>query len=233
MRKILVVAIAFVILSLATGAKLKGRPPVSGEIVPPVTPTPYVPFTPMTNTTITPSVIPPPVIPPPVIPPSVIPSPSTPLPVTPSMSEENLPITPVTPINRSNDWRLTVHDEFSFILRTYNNYRFLTDQRGWSLYIFTADTPGNSTCFEDCEISWPPVLISSMASVTPSYDIRAEYLSTFIRPDGRVQLVYNGYPLYYYMKDVVASDIRGQAVNSFGGFWYLIGSDGVPIRHPI
>src|SRR5215207_681769 len=35
---------------------------------------------------------------------------------------------------------------------------FLTDVEGTTLYLFTPDTtPGESTCYDDCAESWPPL----------------------------------------------------------------------------
>ncbi|MPZ54703.1 MAG: hypothetical protein GEU79_18580, partial [Acidimicrobiia bacterium] len=34
---------------------------------------------------------------------------------------------------------------------------FLTTADGWSLYLFTMDEQGESTCYDDCEANWPPL----------------------------------------------------------------------------
>lgn len=211
MNKILPILILAVSMSSILNVKLKGMPPVKptpsdGNL--PITPVaPEVPVTPVAPVT--------PVVPAtPVAP--VIPA----VPVTPS------PITATNPM----DSRLTVHSHFTFSISNYNNYQYLTDSLGWSLYIFNADTANTSTCFSTCTIDWPPVLISDLSTVQLSDGIHMDYLSTFTRPDGSLQLVYNGYPLYYYMKDLKPGDVLGQAILRDGDYWYLITPDGNPIK---
>lgn len=176
-------------------------------------------------------------------------------PITPTPTEENLPVTtpemptvPTVPFISVNDtdiyapyipsnatvpmdWRHRVHYHFSFSLGTFHNYQFLTDSRGWSLYVFNADSPSTSTCFADCAVDWPPVLVSDISSIRTFDGIHLEYLSTFTRPDGTLQLVYNGFPLYYYIRDMRPGDVFGEAIMADGDFWYLITPDGLPIRH--
>ena len=42
-------------------------------------------------------------------------------------------------------------------------------------------------------------------------------LGTLARPQGVVQVTYNGGPLYYYLEDVEPGDIRGDDIEGFGG----------------
>jgi predicted lipoprotein with Yx(FWY)xxD motif len=42
--------------------------------------------------------------------------------------------------------------------------------------------------------------------------------ATFARPDGTMQVSYNGKPLYYFAKDTKAGDTNGQGV---GGKWFI------------
>ena len=35
---------------------------------------------------------------------------------------------------------------------------FLSDGKGMTLYIYTKDTPNTSTCYDQCAVSWPPLL---------------------------------------------------------------------------
>ena len=48
-------------------------------------------------------------------------------------------------------------------------------------------------------------------------------LSTFARPDGSMQVAYNGIPLYYFAKDTKAGDVTGQGV---GGKWFVASPSG-------
>ena len=42
-------------------------------------------------------------------------------------------------------------------------------------------------------------------------------------------MTYSGWPLYYYTLDKQAGDINGQGIYNFGGFWWLMNSNGRPL----
>lgn len=97
---------------------------------------------------------------------------------------------------------------------------YLTDAEGRSMYIFLNDTNGMSNCTDDCIANWPAVTVSEDTDLSSlSGDLDASLLSTYQRDDGTIQLVYNGWPLYYYVGDAAAGDVTGQGV---GDVWYLV-----------
>ncbi|MEV5708181.1 hypothetical protein [Actinoallomurus sp. NPDC052274] len=68
------------------------------------------------------------------------------------------------------------------------------------------------------------------ASPSAGPGVKSSMLSTTTRSDGTKQVVYNGWPLYYYSKDTSPGDTKGQGVTSFGAPWYVVGADtGAPI----
>ena len=98
---------------------------------------------------------------------------------------------------------------------------FLVDGKGMTLYLFTKDSPGTSTCSGNCEKSWPPLLTTGTPVAGTGVD--ASKFGTFTRTDGTTQVTYNGWPLYYYAKDQQPGDTNGDGV---GSVWYLITPDG-------
>ena len=95
-----------------------------------------------------------------------------------------------------------------------------------SVYLFTSDEPGQSTCFDACAASWPPVLLD--ADVPAAGDgVDADLIGTTERPDGGVQLTYDGWPLYLWAGDQAAGDVAGQGVNDV---WWVVAPDGSPIQ---
>ena len=98
---------------------------------------------------------------------------------------------------------------------------FLVDDKGMTLYLFTKDTPNTSNCYDKCATAWPPLLTSGNATTSDGAD--ASKLGTTKRTDGSTQVTYNGWPLYYYVKDKAAGDVTGQDV---GGVWYVISPAG-------
>jgi predicted lipoprotein with Yx(FWY)xxD motif len=103
--------------------------------------------------------------------------------------------------------------------------QFLTDDQGLSLYLFTKDTPNTSTCYDQCAQNWPPLLTSGAPVAGEGVD--AALLGTTQRQDGSAQVTYNGWPLYYYIKDKQPGDTTGQAV---GDVWYVISPQGQEIK---
>jgi predicted lipoprotein with Yx(FWY)xxD motif len=97
----------------------------------------------------------------------------------------------------------------------------LADHAGYSLYIYTADLPGDcesppvSTCFEDCLLAWP-LFEAGERLLGEGLDDAA--FGSFVREDGARQTTYHGWPLYYYKKDTVPEEALGQ---SKGKVWFL------------
>jgi predicted lipoprotein with Yx(FWY)xxD motif len=99
----------------------------------------------------------------------------------------------------------------------------LVDPEGFTLYIFTMDAGGESTCYESCAATWPPV-----PGDTPiGADLDASLFGTTARTDGTEQLTVNGQPLYRYSPDANPGDTTGQGV---GGVWFVVGTDGAMIE---
>ena len=104
---------------------------------------------------------------------------------------------------------------------------FLVDDKGMTLYLFTKDTPNTTVCYDKCAVAWPPLLTTGDPVAGDGVD--ASKLGTTTRTDGSVQVTYNGWPLYYYEKDMAAGDVTGQDV---GGVWYVVSAAGDMITSP-
>jgi predicted lipoprotein with Yx(FWY)xxD motif len=98
---------------------------------------------------------------------------------------------------------------------------FLVDGKGMTLYLYTKDTPGTSTCFGSCAQYWPPLLTTGKPVAGSGVDMSR--FGTTTRTDGTTQVTYNGWPLYYYAKDKQPGDTTGDGV---GNVWYLITPSG-------
>jgi predicted lipoprotein with Yx(FWY)xxD motif len=103
--------------------------------------------------------------------------------------------------------------------------RALTDPDGRTLYAFTRDTDGTSSCYEDCAATWPALTVTG--TVTGAKGVQADRLATAERRDGTNQVTYGGMPLYYYAGDVQPGHTNGQGV---GGVWFAVTPDGGLIR---
>lgn len=99
----------------------------------------------------------------------------------------------------------------------------LVNPEGLTLYVFTPDTDGVSTCYDDCAASWPAV-----AGDTPiGPDLDAAIFGTAPRDDGSDQLTVNGMPLYLFAGDAAPGDTNGQGLN---GVWFVVDDTGSMIE---
>jgi predicted lipoprotein with Yx(FWY)xxD motif len=90
---------------------------------------------------------------------------------------------------------------------------------GFTLYVFTNDTGGESVCYESCAQLWPPV-----PGETPiSSELDADMFGTTTRDDGSEQLTVNDMPLYWYQSDLEPGETNGQG---FNGVWFVIDDGG-------
>ncbi|WP_281557066.1 di-heme oxidoredictase family protein [Thalassomonas sp. RHCl1] len=84
---------------------------------------------------------------------------------------------------------------------------------GFALYSFDNDISGQSSCFDDCALAWPPLL------VTDGVASGVNDLSTVDRGDGTLQLAYQGKPLYFYSGDTQAGQTNGHGLNNL---WWTV-----------
>jgi predicted lipoprotein with Yx(FWY)xxD motif len=101
---------------------------------------------------------------------------------------------------------------------------FLVDSSGRSLYLFEADKSTTSTCNGACAAAWPP--LTTTGAPTAGTGVKANLLGTTKRDDGKMEVTYNGHPLYYFANDSAPGDIKGQGVDAFGAEWYAVSPEG-------
>lgn len=94
---------------------------------------------------------------------------------------------------------------------------YLTGQNGATLYTFKPDSANTSTCVDACVGNWPPFTVAAGGSVKAGAGVTGA-LTTFARPDGTMQVAYDGRPLYYYSGDPNPGDTNGQGL---GDKWFV------------
>src|SRR6202048_4338545 len=95
----------------------------------------------------------------------------------------------------------------------------LKNAKGLTLYYFTADTATKVACTSGCISNWPPLLATS-GTLTSNPALPGEL--TVLNGANGNQVLYNGHPLYTYIKDADAADVYGQGI---GGKWFAATSD--------
>jgi len=107
----------------------------------------------------------------------------------------------------------------------------VVDGKGMTLYMFAPDTRNVSNCEGPCLAAWPPVLLpkgGTLADVKlEASGLRRLLLGQAMRADGTAQVTYNGWPLYYWVKDTKPGDVTGQNVNAV---WFVLDRDGDAVK---
>jgi predicted lipoprotein with Yx(FWY)xxD motif len=104
--------------------------------------------------------------------------------------------------------------------------RVLFDANGQVVYVFENDRRDRSNCTSaDCVTAWPPVLTRQQPSAGAG--VKTRLLGTIRRSDGRLQVTYNGRPLYFYEHEG-PGEIRCHNVDLHGGVWWVVTPGGNP-----
>src|SRR5690349_8781833 len=74
----------------------------------------------------------------------------------------------------------------------------MTDKEGRTLYYFSNDATGASTCAGNCELLWPPFYVENLTAAKLGEGLSESDFTTTTMPSGKPILVYKGRPLYYY-----------------------------------
>jgi predicted lipoprotein with Yx(FWY)xxD motif len=123
---------------------------------------------------------------------------------------------------------LTTMRALTLTLRTTRYGRVLFDGKNRVLYGFTRDRRGGpSRCYGVCAAAWP--VYFSKGSLRAGRGVNQALLGTVRRRDGRRQVRYNGWPLYYYAHEG-PGEVKCQNVREFGGLWLVVRANGRLVR---
>jgi predicted lipoprotein with Yx(FWY)xxD motif len=106
--------------------------------------------------------------------------------------------------------------------------KHLTNGKGRALYVFTSDSGKTSNCYGDCAHAWPPYIVNAKPRAVEG--ARQGLIGVTRRTDGRLQATYAGHPVYFYIRDKSPGEVLCQAVQEFGGFWYILRAGGKVVR---
>jgi len=81
------------------------------------------------------------------------------------------------------------------------------NNEGLTLYTFDLDPVDNSVCTESCINAWPPLLAEAGAVAMPP-------LSIITTTAGNEQWTFKGKPLYFFVNDIAAGDVKGDGLNN-------------------
>jgi predicted lipoprotein with Yx(FWY)xxD motif len=102
--------------------------------------------------------------------------------------------------------------------------KVLVDARGRTLYLYTPDRRNRSVCYTGCAGDWPPLLTAGKPKAS---GVKAKLLGTAKRKDGKLQVTFNGHPLYFFAGDAKAGDVNGEG---YDGIWYAVSAAGAKVE---
>ena len=93
------------------------------------------------------------------------------------------------------------------------------DGAGKTLYTWDRDSGGQSSCTGNCAVTWPPLMLPA-GTTAPVAGPGVSLLTVVARPDDatKMQVLWDGKPLYYYAGDTAPGDVKGDGV---GGTWHV------------
>ncbi|HEY5024353.1 MAG TPA: hypothetical protein VII76_05200 [Acidimicrobiales bacterium] len=95
----------------------------------------------------------------------------------------------------------------------------LVNSEGMTLYTLTNGGRPVS-CEAACAGIWPP-LVLSQGETTPTGGSGVSGLGTVLL-HGATQVMHLGLPLYTYVGDTAAGEVKGNGLNTFGGIWRVV-----------
>jgi len=96
----------------------------------------------------------------------------------------------------------------------------LASRAGFTLYHLTTEVNGSIQCTGGCASTWPPLLAPGGKAPAPPAGVTGTF-ATVKRPDGAVQVTFDGMPLYTYSGDSGPQQANGQGI---GGVWFAVTS---------
>jgi predicted lipoprotein with Yx(FWY)xxD motif len=103
----------------------------------------------------------------------------------------------------------------------------LVNAKGRTLYLFTKDKRGRSSCAGSCAKYWPPAITRAKPTAGPG--TKGTLLGTTTRSDGSRQLTYNHHPLYGFALDKRAGQTNGEGSAAFGARWWAVSGRGLAV----
>jgi predicted lipoprotein with Yx(FWY)xxD motif len=110
--------------------------------------------------------------------------------------------------------------------------KVLVGPNGRTLYRYTVDSKGVNRCTKVaiCAKYWPQLLVSAGTKPSGGAGVSAALLGTIKAANGKAQVTYAGYPLYYFAGDKTAGATSGQG---FESQWYVVNTKGALVKHAV
>jgi predicted lipoprotein with Yx(FWY)xxD motif len=108
--------------------------------------------------------------------------------------------------------------------------KILVDSKGFTIYVFTADTKNHDNCQSKphCTGVWSPVLTHDKP--VAGTGVHQSLLGTTKLNSGKLQVTYHGHPLYTYIGDTGKHQTTYNNFPEFGGKWRVMNAAGQEVK---
>jgi predicted lipoprotein with Yx(FWY)xxD motif len=115
-------------------------------------------------------------------------------------------------------------------LHTSDKGKILVTSKGFTIYVFTADSRNHDNCQSkpNCTGVWSPVATKGKPVAGPG--VHKSLLGTTKLKSGKLQVTYNGHPLYTYIGDTQKHATTYVNFPEFGGKWRAINAAGQEVK---
>jgi predicted lipoprotein with Yx(FWY)xxD motif len=103
----------------------------------------------------------------------------------------------------------------------------LVDQTGMTVYHLTAEKGRKLVCTGSCVKFWPPLVLKLGAKPQAGPGVSKLKLGTIRRPNGRLQVTYNGFPLYRFSGDLKPGQVNGEGIEKV---WFALNPAGKIVK---
>jgi predicted lipoprotein with Yx(FWY)xxD motif len=124
-----------------------------------------------------------------------------------------------------------VNNKSELVVKEVRNHKLgeiLVTTKGLTLYRYTLDKPNEIACTAagGCNRYWPPLVLAPGVR-SPKEAGGVSDLGTIKDPDGKLQVTFNGHPLYSYIGDTKPGESNGQGLD---GTWFVVTTSVAPLN---
>jgi len=105
----------------------------------------------------------------------------------------------------------------------------LVTSTGRTLYRYTPDKKGKNTCTGACATYWPAYMYKGKTKPTAGTGASSALLGTIKHGKG-LQVTYAGFPLYTYVGDSKAGQVKGEGTYKT---WYVVNAKGALVKKAV
>jgi predicted lipoprotein with Yx(FWY)xxD motif len=102
---------------------------------------------------------------------------------------------------------------------------YLVDKTGHTIYFFSSDANGQSSCTGSCETTFPILRDSNLTAAQLGTGLNQSDFASIRTSEGKTQLTYKGWPLYTYSPQGTPEASGMTTGDGVGGLWFVAKPD--------